>query len=310
MAGQMPAALRKMPKHMQDLVRAQCGGDWGRVTVEDGGFVVHNKSHSPAPVRNRTPVSEKPPQLRVVKLPPALPERQAKAPGPSGRGLRSRGEALAALEAELVALPKVESVEVPEESGFTPGRYRGMPVAQMAQDLVANGFLGAMKYHPDVLAMEGLPWEDVEAAIRGPHRVDLRPETAKKGYPVFQLSRGDVRVIIGFQHRDSPAVIAVYWTHLLGHDGHYVNHMGGSGGARSKTTGTPKTPKQVVRRLEELGVSITPKDGTKLGVCTYKGQELGTITIEMPCDRKTCDSDWNRIQRRVNAIFRRQHKGT
>lgn len=156
-------------------------------------------------------------------------------------------------------------------------------------------------YHPDVLALHGLNKDEVETAVRNPERVEIRPESKGKGYPVLGFQRGDVRVIMGFRNRVKPAVIACYWTTLLAHDTYRVDRHGGGG--RRTSAGLPSRPDVAIKRLRQLGAEIA--EGDKTATVTYRGQELGQISLgNTPKD--TVHSDYQRMQRKMHAIDRRE----
>jgi hypothetical protein len=58
----------------------------------------------------------------------------------------------------------------------------------------------------DVLATTGFVTEDVDAALRNPSRVEIRPESWEKTkrYPVLAFYRGDVQVILGMRTPTKP----------------------------------------------------------------------------------------------------------
>ena len=159
-------------------------------------------------------------------------------------------------------------------------------------------------YHPNVLSLAGLNTDEVETAIRKPGRIEIRPETKEKGYPVFAFQRGDVRAILGFRDRAKPSVIACYWTTLLANDEYRVNRSGGGG---SKTmSGLPTNPGASVKRLRSLGAKIEEAANGKTAVVTYRGQELGQITTGVAIPKATVQSDYQRCLRKMNAIDQRE----
>lgn len=320
MIREKPDYLRALPDFVQAKLAEQCEGDWRRVTRgSDGSITVHNH-----PVEVEEPPAPEPPpaapeMVREV-LPPVRPRRElAPAPVSSGNGLRARGERLAE-EQRFTLVPHADAddgdelrgaktyVRVEATEKFRKGMYKGS-TTELCQIIERDGFQGAIRYTDDILALEGMPWEDMESAIRNPHRVVVRPETGKKGYPVLALIRGDVQVIMGFFIRNSPAVIACYWTHLLGHDeGRFSKGAAGAGGGTRKEAGLPNTPGKVIRRLTEIGVEIPDVDTTtgNTAECFYDKQSLGRITIGNIYKKGQPQSDYQRIYRKVDAIVRRR----
>lgn len=162
-------------------------------------------------------------------------------------------------------------------------------------------------YKDEVLALYGVDTELMDAAIRTPERVEIRPEShdKEKRYCILGFHRGDLQVILGMRNPGAPMVIAAYANSRLEHDTHRVGHTGG-GGTKTKVTGLPKTSRAVAQRLRMLGgreleVEIDSReDHTEV---VYKGQVLGKIATNG--DRATCEQDFQRIQRKMAAIDRR-----
>jgi hypothetical protein len=184
------------------------------------------------------------------------------------------------------------------------------PEASVVQlhDMCRRGLPRAIPfgYLPEVLALEGLSLPEVEATVRFPQRVEIRPETKRHRYPTLGFWRGDTVVILGMRTPVKPIVIAAYWTSLLSHDTHRVNAVGG-GGARKKE-GLPKTLRQSVQQLRIIGCDIPDEwetATTPLPV-TYHGKDLGKITVGASVQRRTVESDFQRTLRRVQAIRLRE----
>lgn len=171
---------------------------------------------------------------------------------------------------------------------------------------VRDGLPGAYPfiYHPNVLALNGLNTDEVETAIRKPERIEIRPETKAKGYPVFAFQRGDVRAILGFRDRAKPSVIACYWTTLLANDTYRVERTGG-GGSRTMS-GLPSNPGASMKRLRQLGATVAPASNGKTAVVSYGGQELGQITTGVAIPKATVQSDYQRCLRKMHAIDQRE----
>ena len=170
---------------------------------------------------------------------------------------------------------------------------------------VRSGYDGAFGYHPDVESLQGLNKDEISTAVRQPERVEVRPESKAKGYPVIKFSRGDVNVVMGYRDRKSPAVIRAEWGWLLGHSQYQIDRHGGGGSKGSSGNSLPNTFAQLAGRLKIAGAEVTPNADGKTAVVSYKGQELGLVTKEK-CPRATTHSDWNRMTRKIAAIDRRE----
>jgi hypothetical protein len=175
------------------------------------------------------------------------------------------------------------------------------------RDLLAKGLPTPVPITatPDVLALYGVDMEEVEACVRMPQRVEVRPESMDKRYATLAFFRGDMQVILGFRFPRQPGVMAVYLGSMLTHDSHHVEHMGGGGGSR--THRLPTTPKQLINRLKATGATVTTDTKSTSGamLVTFRGQEIGRISGER-MDRKQVQSDFNRMQRRMQAIARQE----
>lgn len=166
----------------------------------------------------------------------------------------------------------------------------------------------SFSYRDDVLALEGLNITTMETAVRFPDRVEIRPESRDKGYPILGFHRGDVMVVLGMRIPRSPAVIAAYWTALLGHDTHRVEHVGGGGAKRQTGQGLPKTIKQSIKQLTLHGAMICEDWETqpeKAVPVSYAGQDLGKITV-VGVNRQQVETDYQRTLRKINAIKQRE----
>lgn len=83
MPGSMPAAIAKMPKPIQQMIKQQCGGDWARVTVTNGAVTVHNTPQRKTPAAKKaTPARATPPVTAPVTTPVAPSVVEAPAPPP------------------------------------------------------------------------------------------------------------------------------------------------------------------------------------------------------------------------------------
>lgn len=162
-------------------------------------------------------------------------------------------------------------------------------------------------YLPDVLALYGLDQNLVDGALRHPSRVEIRPESYEigKGYPVLGFHRGDVMIVLGLREPAKPCIIAAYAASLLAADTHRVGHTGG-GGSKKRENGVPKSAHQVVTRLRGMGAEVLdPGGGAKTAEVKYEGKVLGKISIGDGIDSATVETDWQRMQRKINAITRR-----
>lgn len=337
----IPADLRSLPPDLLARLELECAKDWRRVTRNpDGSITVHNRPvdgpvpfPTPEPEPKPVPAPEKPQKAPDRRDPRSMEIPVRQGGKVTGKGLRARAENHAAtapppakdaatrLRELLPPAPEPARPPAPREEQsefadmwqgepatelFTPGMYTG-DITTLRQKIEEVGFQGQFKYHPEVMALEGMPLDDARATIRNPLRVEIRPETKSKGYPVLCLSRGDIQVIMGFERRHRPAVIACYWIHLLGHDdGRYNKGASGAGGAK-KEAGLPNTPAKVIRRLKEMGVDMPDPEETqeKTVECTFRGEKLGRITVGIPYPKGTPESDYQRMLRKVNAIERR-----
>lgn len=165
-------------------------------------------------------------------------------------------------------------------------------------------------FKEDVLAMYGLDHDLLEAALRNPERVEIRPEThtQDKRYCILGFYRGDLEIILGMRSPSTPRVIAAYAGSRLAHDTHRPGVSGGSGGSKATAPkGLPKSSRQVATRLRARGALVTldmVEDTTEVH---YKDQMLGRIACNG--DRATCEADYQRTIRRMEAIDRRESVG-
>jgi hypothetical protein len=328
---------REIPLVIRRTLVVQCDGEWERVTTDGaGGFIVHNNAMKAAAyVAGTTPVFQEP----LATAPPLSKQDPWYPPRVSTRKLREPvvKPKKVASNAEVRALAHVLSGEsnrriqpgvnvVSADRVFRPNEWltsfetdapEWTTLSDEALDLTSyelfltcqNGLPAetAFVYHPDVLALHGFgdAEEEIRATLRQPSRVEIRPETAKKRYPVLGFWRGDVNVILGLQRPSQPAVIAAYYDSLLAHDTHRVNSHGG-GGSRGED-GIPKTPQAVARRLRQLGAEVdTANPRATSTKVIFRGQDLGAISLGSSVNRATCQQDWQRMQRKIHAITQRE----
>ncbi len=178
--------------------------------------------------------------------------------------------------------------------------------ASKLRDKLANGLPAHIpfEWHPSVLALQGMDLEIVETALRNPKWVDIRPETAVKHYPVLGFHRGDVTTVLGLRTPTHPAVISAFVSPLLEHDTHQVNHTGGGG--KRRQDGLPRTVSAMLAALRAHGVLVDVDPLENTSEVMYRGQRLGKITTGPSAPRKTVESDYQRIVRKVDAINRRE----
>jgi hypothetical protein len=125
-------------------------------------------------------------------------------------------------------------------------------------------------------------------------------------YPVLRFRKGDLYVIVGFREPQKPMALGVYAQSRLDPDTHHTEAAGG-GGSKTKRISTPTTFVQLKKRIAALGCVLeeSASDPEKV-VVTYKDQELGKVQVGGTQNRVQIRSDWNRIERKVDAIDRRE----
>lgn len=158
--------------------------------------------------------------------------------------------------------------------------------------------------HPNVRALFGFDMDLSVDCVRHPMGVELDTTFKQRSFPVVRFRRGDLYVVVSFRDRQRPAMLGVYVDAALEHDTHRVNAVGG-GGSR-KRPGKPGTPTQLATRLRELGVTVGEPNAQGRAQLTYAGQDLGIVQVDGIARRDTVISDWDRAQRRVEAINRRR----
>lgn len=195
-------------------------------------------------------------------------------------------------------------VDAPENAAPIPPEKADARTFDLWTDL-KGGCDRPFVYLPEVLELAGLDQDAVESAVRHPERVEIRPESVTKGYPVLAFSRGDMQAVLGFRDQMKPAVIAAYWRPLLEHDRHIVDRHGG-GGAK-KGPGLPTTVKASVKALRQRGFTI-PDEWERatqpVEVC-YDGQTLGKMKVHL-ANKAQVQGDYQRLLRQAHAIDRRK----
>lgn len=167
----------------------------------------------------------------------------------------------------------------------------------------SRGYAGHFTWLPDVLALEGMDLGIVEDALRHAERVEVRPESKPKGYPILGFHRGDVLTVLGFKNPEKPCVIAAYVSSRLEHDTHRVEHHGGGAGGKAEK-GLPKTPTQLLSRLRSMGCKTEPDAAHQRAVVTYDGHDLGKVSIAQGTTRQQVETDYQRCVRRVLGVQR------
>lgn len=157
----------------------------------------------------------------------------------------------------------------------------------------------------DVANMYHITEGSIEGAVRAPDRVVINAETARKGYTLLDMTRGDTRAVVGFLDPQNPMVLAVYHTVLLANDTHRVNVMGG-GGAKKRAAAVSDAA-SLVKAIRKAGAEVS--DGDKTATVTYQGKELkGLIPVAPTTNRRTAEDAWRRVQQQIAAIDRRERE--
>jgi hypothetical protein len=288
-------------------------GDLSRIEVDEdpdeGVYVVivlpeSRPAKRVAPTPTPTPEPTRRDGFTVIELPPALPPRQRitrrkkkeapapreVAPPPASGPLRKIADALPDFRTEA----DWASVDLPGTAyALSLAVGKGLPT-----DLQVD-------FHPDVLALAGVDLDAAESCIRRPERVEIAEETAKKGYPIIRFHRGDVCSVLGFREPRRPMAIAVYFSSAALKE--YQGRGGsgsGSGGAR-KESGIPRTGTTLMKRIREMGATVTVNGDEKTAFVEYKGQALGQVVIASTARRPEIEQAWQRTQRRITAIKNR-----
>lgn len=448
----MPAALAKMPKAIQQMVKQQCGGDWSRVTVVNGAVTVHNTPQrkaapkkaavprapivpparvtSPpapaAPPAAPTPVLAPPPPvvpevrlpvapvpepvgepsaaddaeqeppdepqgksgrvhpaqrlrtsrrppwdrsafsratpvprwqaqpkpaaidpsgMRRVELPPAIPRKvlapkrtaPAPVPAPKIRQVPQTPVPPPAPEAApgppppaVVRTTPVPEVVLPHEVGRqivhddSGRKWILLPGVESSGDWATNLEHGTMAvyqatlkgvppeahlfFHDDVTALHGIDLDMVEAACRKPQRVEIAPETAAKKYPVIKYFRGDVLVVVGYRELQLPKIIAAYVAGRNLADNRPATINGGTGGGSRRTSGLPKSPKQLLNRLLGLGAVLTEDATGKTHSVKFWDEELGQVATAPGTDKASVENSYQRMARKIEAVKMRKSR--
>jgi len=201
-------------------------------------------------------------------------------------------------------------VTVSREAIVIPGEGESPPLipdeGYAIAEMMSNGMPKSVPIiiHPNVQDLWGFDQKLAVDAVRHPFAVELDTTFKQRNFPVLRFRRGDLYVVVGFKDRQNPAMLGVYVDPALEHDTHRVHHTG-SGGAR-RLGGKPTNYGQLVLRISRLGVEIGEPDPKGIAELMYRGQSLGKIKVEGIAKRDDVTADWDRVQRRVQAIERRQ----
>lgn len=300
-----------IPAGLRAVLEDACGGDWRRVTrAANGEYTVHNQpiEVAPKPTRVRVPCRWDKPALAppVIDLTDSGPP-VAQHPTPS-RGAALPHQPPAGRPPAPVQVEVDRPILSPEVPADVLARFDWTSVdlavtSVRLREICGDGLPEAIRYTyiPDVLALYGVDFDLLDSAVRNPHRVELRPEYADKGYAVLAFDRGDLQVIMGFRSPINPAVMAVYATSRIEHDTHRVEHH--ASGKKTRVKGLPKTAKAVAQALRTRGAEVAAAELTsKTLTVRYKGQELGQISTGETVDRRTAEADYQRMIRKMHGI--------
>lgn len=319
----MPPAVKALPAIVRKQLARACEGDWSRVTVDDRGA---------ATVHNTPQAAQK--AYRRIELPPVLPKAR-RAPRKAAQKVipptpRSEGKVVRHERHQDYAVPTLPDIstyeekppkaepEPPKESwlirlpgdpdgeGYNPDPEEVMRSAHALRNQVARGigYQLPLIFYREVLATTGIDLEEAESIVRNCTRVEVRPESAAKKYPVLRFVRGDVDVIVGFRIPREPCVIRVNQNALLVHDTYRVERHGG-GGAK-KSSGLPHHPDKIRENLVKMGCEIAafPLDGKAVDV-KYKGQNLGKLQSKAYPSKTAGQNAWQGFVRKWDAINRK-----
>lgn len=273
------------------------------------------------PPERPLPVTEDKPKPK----PKRQPARRRKEPDPEVRALASLIGSKAPEQGGVTIVPATavpeaarpkgdprDQVLVDEAIGVAPD-WASVDVGIAAfklSELCRNGLPDGIAFtvSPEVLALYGMDMELVGSAVRHPERVEVRPETAKKKYPILAFHRGDITTILGMRLPKSPQIIAAYAQSRLEPDGYLMPRSNSGGGGARKAQGLPKNPRQVIGQLRAAGAMVDEDAmaaGEKQAEVTFRDQQLGKISIDANTPRATSESDYQRMLRKINGIKER-----
>lgn len=306
-------ALTRLDADDQDRLQALCRGDWSRVHLVDngttlrarypsGGWVPKSRFELQEPLSTGPRVAWKPAEPFVAEVADQViaapaPARTTIKPvqhiEPGVSIVRATRRPLNAPEAEVITVEAPHTGDAAFDRSSQALAAEGYRLAQACR----RGFAQRFTYHPDVLALYGLDEEAVEAAVRHPERVELRPETfdQTKRYRVLGFYRGDVKVIVGFRTTPPAIIYASVGERLLEPGRQKVTTV-------SASTRPPKDTKQLLKRLRDLGVWFDPDRAERESSIEvqYNGRSLGKVSTRGTTDQ--VKTDFTRVQRRVKAL--------
>ena len=298
-------ALSVLSPAVRQKLKQACSGEWERVTVDErGSFTVHNQ----------IPKVKIVPYVTVLK--PVRPRVRKAQPRPAKQTPVVPVESAPVEESTPIERVSVEHPPFTSESVTVPGSGKADFDWDSISDLEGachalcvrfrSGLPTAIGYSylPDVLAMEGMNVDSVDASLRQPEYVEVAGESYDKKFPVLRFRRGDAMTVLGLREPTEPKVIAAYWGSKLAHDTYRVNHTGG-GGAKA-STGLPGTVKAMLKQLRATGCLIEEADEKAVPV-SYHGQDLGKVTVGL-APKAVVQSDYQRIVRRMHAVDRSLHR--
>lgn len=319
------ADVKGIPTAARRVLKIQCDGEWSRVTVDgDGSYTVWNNPQQAA-ARAGAPTTAPAPPIPARVSPVAAQPRSAPrpvTPAPSRREKSAEAAALQQMVHEKEIKPGVNVVSAPtREPEPEPHVWVGdwenfdwdsvelnTSVVKL-RDQLREGLPERVpfRFHADVLALQGFNLDAVEAAIRFPQRVEIRPETAEKRYPVLAFHRGDVVAILGMRNPVAPMCIAAYIVSRFDPDVYHgtVGSLGG-GGAK-KHGGLPTSVRAMIKQIRAAGGEVDDDPRHSTAEVKYKGQCLGKVMTGVT-SKQQVQSDYQRIVRKMHAIDQRREK--
>ncbi len=219
----------------------------------------------PEPPQPQFPAEEFDPDDRLID--PWVPDEEIEGPWVPGAGMYDDGA-----EAESSAY----KLSLMMKHGIPPG-YR-------------------IRLQRKVMEMQLLREEDILPAIRVPQAVGVDRYTGECRYPVLRFRRGDLTVVVSFRQRIL-TVLGCYWANTPAPKG-----QGAGGGGSRKQRGVPKSRRQLITALRELGAEFDDEEDRPM--VRFAGTELGQITLTEPRPRLDWEGDWQRMQRKISAIRR------
>lgn len=302
--------------------------DWGRVTLKDGAPIVNNRSSTYQPGATLQRPERKPPKrITRVELPPGRETAKrlaTEAPSAQPRPPAPEAPVAAPVTPRLMATrpPRPPRSTPPARPRATPPAapvFAAPPTILPSPDVVEKTAAGLQAEYagglPDELEVTisevvsswpGYDADIVDDVLRHPTRVEIAPETATKGFPVLRFWRGGVCVVLFFPPDQPPTVPAWYATW---NDIRQVapRALTGGGGPR-KSVGMPTRPRDLERRLVEMGAEVTHDEERGLATVTYKGHEMGTFKVYGANPRQVAD-DWQKLSGKVNRAYQRHLAG-